>query len=52
MAESAATRLTELSGTRKGYQSLHDEDGGDDGDHLSRLDVPDSDHVPTNHLVC
>ena len=31
MAESAATRLTELSGTRKGYQSLHDEDGGDDG---------------------
>ena len=23
----------------------------DDGAHLSRLDVPDSDHVPANHLV-
>ena len=31
MAETAATRLTELSGVRRGYQSLHDEDGGDDG---------------------
>ena len=28
------------------------EDDEDDGDHLSRLDVPDSDHMPTNHLVC
>ena len=31
MGESAATRLTELSGPMRGYQALHDENAGDEG---------------------